>query len=232
MVSGCGRQAIISKGASLIQKMKKIIMTAVIFGLVLSAGRAYAEEAVIEATIKTSTGETIKVPVRAQVKSTKAEVKSEIETRKQELETKRAEVKAELKTEAKTRAANSIAKTIKKSSERLSAELRRFRDIQSKIETRLAKLEGQGADTRDARAVLAVAVTKLSAAETSINAIANVTISADDPRSSLDAVKAAVRSAQDALKEAHKSLSDVLPAMKGLEASVKRNATSTKATNQ
>lgn len=229
--------------------MKKMIIMTAVFAIAFVAGNAYAEEITIEATAKTSDGKTIKVPIRAQVKEVRVEaknsasttratvkekrddLKSEIETRKQELETKRSDVKTELKAEAKIKAGKSIAKTIEKSVERLTKELRRFREIQAKIETRLSKLEGQGADATEARAVLAIATTKLSAAEVSIKAISNVKVSAEDPRSSLDAVKTAVRAAQDALKEAHESLSDVLPAMKGLEASVRRSATSTKATN-
>ncbi|HEY4500395.1 MAG TPA: hypothetical protein VJH25_01235 [Candidatus Paceibacterota bacterium] len=222
--------------------MKKIIIMTAIFALAFVTGSVYAEEVTIEATAKTSGGETIKVPIRAQVKEMRVEtkatikekrddLKSEIETRKQELETKRADVKTELKAEAKIKAGKNIAKTTEKSVERLTRELRRFREIQAKIETRLSKLEGQGANAAEARAVLAVAITKLSAAEVSIKAISSVTVSAEDPRSSLDTVKTAVRAAQNALKEAHKSLSDVLPAMKGLEASIRRSATSTKATN-
>ncbi|MDO8579333.1 MAG: hypothetical protein Q7R72_00480 [bacterium] len=222
--------------------MKKIIIMTAVFAIAFVAGNAYAEEVTIEATAKTSDGKTIKVPIRAQVKEVRVEtkatvkekrddLKSEIETRKQELETKRADEKTELRAEAKIKAGKSIAKTIEKSVERLTRELRRFREIQAKIETRLTKLESRGADVTEARTVLAVAITKLSAAEVSIKAISAVTVSAEDPRSSLDAVKTTVRTAQDALKEAHKSLSDVLPAMKGLEASIRRSATSTKATN-
>ncbi len=128
---------------------------------------------------------------------------------------------------ASTTIAAKIQKTLDKSSERLTQELARFRQIQTKIESRLTKLDAEGASTTDARIVLANAITKLSQAETSIKALADVQISKDDPRSSTEAVKTAIMAAQDALKSAHQALMDVLPAMKGLQASVKRQASST-----
>ncbi|MEK7607751.1 MAG: hypothetical protein AAB484_02430 [Patescibacteria group bacterium] len=224
------------------KQMIKVFTAIAVFILTIVTSNAYAEEVTIEATARTSDGKTIKIPIRAQVKNMRVEakdeikakkqdIKSEIESRKQELETKRTDKKIEMRVEAKAKATEHIADSIKKSTDRLTQQLDRFREIQAKIETRLTKLESQGANTTEARALLAGAITKLTTAETSIGAIANVTVSTEDPRSSLDTVKVAVRSAQDALKDAHNSLSNVLPAMKGLQASVKRSATSTKDSN-
>jgi chromosome segregation ATPase len=177
------------------------------------------------------TVETGRAPVRAEINVLKAEAKAISSSSKANLKESRDSIKSEIESrkqdlKAKGNASSTIAtkiqKTLDKSSDRLTKELARFREIQAKIETRLAKLDAEGASSTQARIVLASAITKLSQAETSIKALATLEISKDDPRSSTEAVKTAIMAAQEALKAGHKALMDVLPSMKGLQAGIKR----------
>jgi len=187
--------------------MKKIFAVLAVFALAFSVNNVYAQK--IE---------------------TRENLKSEIETRKQELETKKQDVEAK-RAEVKNRIAERLGETMTKSSERLTRELRRFRETQTKIESRIIKLEKQGAVATEAREALGIAIEKLSLAETAIGTIGAVVISSENPKASLEEIKTEVRATLEALKEARRALVNVLPAMRGLQASVSRSATSTRESN-
>src|SRR4051812_22424972 len=100
---------------------KTLVLTGILAIAFAAAGTAYAEEVTIEATTQNEKGETVKVPVRAQVQVIKAEIKdrrqdlkSEIESRKQELEAKKAGARAEIKVEKSGNASSTIAEKMQK----------------------------------------------------------------------------------------------------------------------
>lgn len=181
--------------------MKKSIIIAGTLSMMALAGIQNAEAAELKATVQ----------------SKRIELKAQIEEKKQEMKTRRASTTEEIKV-------FKLNETVKLSQAHLNAEIAKLSDIRSRIETRLAKFEQYGGNTTIARADLALGVTAIGAAQTKIDAVGAIQASTDT-KAFTDVLRAAVKAAQASINDAQKALTKVTSDMKGIEASIKRNAT-------
>jgi chromosome segregation ATPase len=174
---------------------------------------------------------TILIPLTASAKASTTPIK----TLKEKVEAKRDEVKnkiEERKDDARERIETRFAKFMAKVVERLNAAAGRFDKITLRIESRLTKLEDEGADESKARALLITAKQKLDIARISINNVniaASSTISASTTlKMNYPAIKNVVEKAKDDLKATQAALVDVIRNIK--PGKNKDHATSTAAT--
>jgi hypothetical protein len=239
---------IVSKAATFVtrhnQHMKKTILfiTTLAFAI-LGASVASAQEVTVSAVDANGNEVEVKAQVRPMDASAKREaLKAEIELKKGELKDRkatssRAEMKAKAtstradmkaqasstRAEIKEKAADRVATTISKATEQLNEAILRLEEHAAKIDSRLDKFEAEGGVTTAPRAELASAELKITAAKTAVSAIASVEVSSTSPKTTIDSVKKAARDAQKSIQEAKQALMKAIPAMKGIEASIKKS---------
>jgi hypothetical protein len=119
-----------------------------------------------------------------------------------------------------------LAERAPKASARLVAEAERLAKISQKVSVRLDKAESSGKDMARSKELLASADALIDSAKLKSQAIASIDVSPDDPKGSLERLKAAAKDANGAVKKAHVALIDAITSIKAALAPQK-NASST-----
>lgn len=172
---------------------------------------------------------------KLELKDKRIEFKNEIEAKKAEMDARRDELKNRASTtrdkiterreevkklasttrnEIQNRVIETLSKRIEKTAEQLSKAVERLGEIAKKIDSRLTKFAEKGVDVTKARADLVIAQTKISAVAVSAKAVADITVSTDNPKSSLETLKFAVDTTKKEIKDAHAALVSIVNSLK------------------
>jgi len=160
--------------------------------------------------------------MRDTLKDFRAGVKDRRADMRKGFEEKRAELKAERERIAKEHMRLITA--------RFNATIEFYRDIMTRIDARIAKLQSQGADVTAALSASAAAKVAIDAAATaSANVDAKITaaLATSTPRGQLTEIRSATHAAEQALKSAHRAIQATVKALKTTQASITVHASTT-----
>ncbi|MDE1874989.1 MAG: hypothetical protein KGH68_02900 [Patescibacteria group bacterium] len=139
---------------------------------------------------------------------------AEIEARKIALQEHRASSTEMI---AYDQAMTRIGSTAKYAEVHLNLEMQRLADIQSKIESRLAKLDQDGADTASARADLDLVAPLVTDAQFKTYQVGILEAATSSPFEAVFALRTAVKDAQESIDAVQRGLVKVVVDMKSLE---------------
>ena len=141
-------------------------------------------------------------------KSPKESVKDHIDERKEAIKQAVAEKREEIAEKVRTRLSDHILRVV----ERHNAALSRLNNLAERIESRIGKMDTEGASTTKVKELLTIAKTKISEAEVSVAAISTKSkeMLAGDIRALYPELKEVIEVSKNDLKEAHAALVDVI----------------------
>lgn len=170
----------------------------------------------------TSTRKEAREEFRANASSTRKEIKDLREERKEMASTTRNEIK-KYKAETKEEIKNQLKLNTTKAIEKLTTELKKLSDKKNLFVTKINTLKTSGVDVSGAEQAITDIESKITSAETAINAIATfnpeITKTTDEKgevlkgeaKAKVEELKKLVTTAQNSIKAVHKALSDLVP---------------------
>lgn len=208
-------------------KNKNYFTTIAMLALVMSMGAATPVRAELDLNATTdaettlpvvSSKESYKTEAETKRMQLKAEMRLNQDSLQKEREESRVELqnkKAELKGEIEKKRNNQIEQIKERAVKKITAAITRMENMQTRLESRIAKLDVKKVDTAQAKTSLAISKQKLADAKTAIESVKSIVTTADmKTADKVKAVKEAAKKVEVLLKESHKALVEAIVSLK------------------
>ncbi len=184
-----------------------------------------AASPVVKTDTGLSTGTKVKAEketYRTEAEAKRIQLKAEMQVNQDKIQKEREESrleiqdkKAELKTQLEKKRNNQLEQIKMRAVKKITAAIARLKNMQTRLESRIAKLDIAKVDTVSAKASLALSKQKLADAKVAIEAVKTITVTADMKTSEKVAkVKEAAKKVEVLLKESHQALVEAIASLK------------------
>ena len=192
--------------------MKKILLTSIILSALLSSGIAYAEVSSATTTRIDAIKQRI-VDIKEQAAIEKATIKAEVAS----VTAKIKEARLDLRGEIEKRLGLRLDAQREKIANVFEKTIQNLKDLVTRIESRIAKMDAQSINTTPAKILLETAKTKITLAETEVvnfETLLSQPVSTGTRVASMKAIRVQNEKTKTAIRIAHKAIIDTVNSLK------------------